>query len=331
MLPALDIEIVDESWDQASYLVKARAPLRAGEFLLADMENQSIQWIGFEYEHLSEYPLAETRLVEIESSSGGRIVAHLTLPHTMQWPPESTESAVTVPAVVIARGSPGHEDIADPHYLAQFLAANGYAVLRVNNRPGLDFGGGWLPERALVGWRQAASDLQDAVDYLIASGVSSPDRVCGAGKDFGAHTLLMAAIEFPDTFKCLISIAGVTDPGATMLRLIEGGAQFSDGESIGDISPIQRSDELDMPILMFHGASDWEVSLDVHASTLAGRLERSNEDVALIEYPQSTHAISRGPDRVDMLARIGGFLAEYVGPGLPEGEVAEEPIQWRPN
>jgi alpha-beta hydrolase superfamily lysophospholipase len=326
LLPELDVEILDESWNRERYLARVRGPASAGEWLLVDMANEVVQTLGPEYDHLTGYPLAATRLVEIESSTGDPFTAHLTLPHAMTWP----EPASPVPAVVIPRGRPTHEDVADPHYLVQFLAANGYAVLRVNNRVDDAVGRGWLPDRAIVGWRQSAADVADAAEFLIRQGVSAPGRICAAGKDYGAHTALMTAIEAPDRFSCLISIAGVTDPLATPDGEVFMSAELGGGsDTINQASPVHRAAELDVPLLMFHGASDTEVSLDAHAVTLSSRLERAGKDVVLIEYPDAAHDIGRGPDRIDMLTRIRGFLAEHIGPEVTEVEAADGAIPWR--
>ena len=323
LLPGLDIEILDESWDQRRYLARARAPSQAGEWLLVDMESGAVEPLGPEYEHLAAYPLAETRLIEIESSAGGSIAAHLTLPHAVAWPdPESP-----VPAVIMPRALPTHEDVADPHYLVQFLAASGYAVLRVNNRVEAEYGRGWIEERAIIGWRQSAADIVDAASFLVESGIAEPERICGVGRNYGAYTAIMSAIEHPEIFSCVIGISAVTDPraspalpGSDIVNASVTGARAA----LNEASPHYRADELEAPLLLFHGRFDMQFRLEQHASTLRRALERADKDVVLVEYPRATHEIKRGPDRIDMLARLRAFLAEHIGPPLDETEQHQE-------
>jgi dipeptidyl aminopeptidase/acylaminoacyl peptidase len=327
LLPELEIEIVDESWDQTRYLARARPVNGTGELLLVDMQTQSIEPIGPEYEHLTGYPLAETRRIEIESSTGGTLTAHLTLPHNVAWP----EPASPVPAVIMPRAQASHENVADPNYLVQFFAANGYAVLRVQNRVEPEYGQGWLPERAVVGWRQSAADVRDAADYLVANGITSADTICAAGKDFGAYTALMSALEYPENFRCVVSIAGVTDPRATEGAPVIIAGVTSDADNVLDAaSPLRRADELEVPLLMFHGRNDPEIDFTEHAISLSRVLEREDKDVAFIEYRQALHDIARGPDRIDMLTRIRGFLAEQIGPVLRDEESVVANSRWRP-
>jgi dipeptidyl aminopeptidase/acylaminoacyl peptidase len=244
--------------------------------------------------------------VQIESTTSGTITAHLTLPAGVQAP---------VPAVIIPRSLPTHEDIADPHYLVQFLAASGYAVLRVQNRVDEAYGRGWLEDRAIIGWNQSADDINDAAGFLVENGISEPGKVCTAGKDYGAYVSFMSAIKYPDVFSCTISIAGVADPRETPgAPIITATASSAEDNRLNAASPIRRASELNTPVLMFHGEADADFSITEHSVTLATVLERSDKDVTFIQYPHANHQIKRGPYRVDMLARIGGFLAEHIGP-----------------
>jgi dipeptidyl aminopeptidase/acylaminoacyl peptidase len=140
---------------------------------------------------------------------------------------------------------------------------------------------------------------------------------------------LMTAIEHPGTLRCVISIAGVTDPrevpgGDLVNALPDGGSAV-----MAPASPIRRAGEIDVPVLMFHGSRDVEFDATAHTLVFATVLERAGKDVIAIEYPQSMHEIRRHPDRIDMLARMRGFLAEQIGPPLT-GEESAIADRWRP-
>jgi dipeptidyl aminopeptidase/acylaminoacyl peptidase len=318
-MPEHDIEIVDESWDRNRYLVRAREPFRAGEFLLVDMENETIDSIVPEYARLADFELAETQFIQFESSTEGTIAGNLTVPVGVDGP---------VPAVIMPRPRASHEDVADPHYLVQFLASSGYAVFRVNNRVEEEYGRGWLPERAVAGWNQSADDINDAADFLIENGVSEPGMICGAGKDYGAYVALMSAIKYPELFNCIVSIAGVTDP-----RDMPGGIVLTargDRDLLAEASPVRRVAELDAPTLLFHGWSDADFDVSEHSLRFTTEAEIADKDVTFIEYPYANHEIRQRSYRIDMLARIRGFLSEHIGPELTEEESASEVAQWRP-
>lgn len=314
-LPEFEIEIVDESWDQNRYLARGRARNSAGELLLVDMEDRTIEPLGPEYQHLAGYRLAETRLLEIDSSTSGRFAAHLTLPPEVN----GSEPAAPLPAVIIPRARPSHEDVADPHYLTQFLAASGYAVLRVSNRVDEEFGRGWVEERAVIGWQQSVTDIRDAANYLIDDGIAAADRLCAAGKDYGAYTALMTAIEHPELIRCVITIGAVTDPRETPGGVIVNGRGSGSRAVLNAASPLRRHEELNAPALMFHGRYDYEFRTIEHTAQFANSLERAEKNVLFIDYPfEISHDIKRGPDRVDMLARSSRFLDEHIGSRLTD-------------
>jgi dipeptidyl aminopeptidase/acylaminoacyl peptidase len=319
MLPDVDIDIVDESWDQTRYLARVRPPNEAGRFLLIDMETDSVQEIGPEYDHLAGFALATTELVRIESSTSGSLTAHLTLPNAADGP---------VPAVVIPRSLPTHEDVADPHYLVEFLAASGYAVLRVQNRVEPEYGLGWTEERAMAGWRQSASDIRDAANYLVETGISSADTMCAIGKDYGAYVAVMTTLQYPGTLNCIVSIGGIFNLQDTRGGVLLDAAIRNEGtDPMTESSPIRRADELEVPVLMFHGRGDWDVDITKQSQIAAAIYERADKDVFMIEYPNSDHSVRPKPDRIDMLTRSRGFLAEHIGPALGEAESAS--ADWR--
>jgi dipeptidyl aminopeptidase/acylaminoacyl peptidase len=83
---------------------------------------------------------------------------------------------------------------------------------------------------------------------------------------------------------------------------------------LDEASPVRRAAEIGAPVLMFHGRGDADFGMSQHAVALSNSLKRADKDVVFIEYPQANHEITRGPDRVDMLARIGEFLVLHTGP-----------------
>ena len=227
----------------------------------------------------------------------------------------------------IPRGEASHEAIADSFLLAEFLAASGYTVLRVNIR-GPEELGGWTPSRSVVGWQRAVNDLRAVAGYLVDAGLAEPDRICAAGTDYGAYSALLAAIEVPDLFPCIVSISGIADPrsSAGAVTIAYGDAsipaqirgEFSAvvseaAREFRDASPIRRADELEASVLLFQGRRDYYLDRDVHATALADALEAAEKDFAFYEYEYDYHSIQRGPYRTDMLARVADFLAGHIG------------------
>jgi dipeptidyl aminopeptidase/acylaminoacyl peptidase len=135
------------------------------------------------------------------------------------------------------------------------------------------------------------------------------------GWSFGGYVALMSAVEKPEMFRCVASIAGVTDPRAlssTVSRYVGGSTvrEFigSSDPEIGKAgSPVERAEEIEVPVLLVHATRDTNVPLE-QSMLLAKALRRANKSVELIEYEFADHDIRPARYRTDLLARLGAFL-----------------------
>jgi dipeptidyl aminopeptidase/acylaminoacyl peptidase len=299
--PGANIEVIDESWDAQKYLLLIRPPRRAGSYFLLDFEEGTLDPIGAMYDHLADIDLAETQSVEFLAADGGTISGHVTLP---------PGSAGTVPTVIIPRAQPSRLDISDPHYLVQYLVASGYAVLRLNHRGPEEYDSAWLPNRTAFAWERAAADIDSAMRYLVEQGVAEEDRICALGRDVGAYATFMNAIEYPGKLNCIIGIGATAQTGGGDWATVIAG-DFAVLQK--DSSPIRRSKDFDASVLLFHGQYDGIVQMLPNSADLSQSLDRKNFDITFIEYEYARHDIERAPYRVDMLTRIGQFLADNIG------------------
>jgi dipeptidyl aminopeptidase/acylaminoacyl peptidase len=221
--------------------------------------------------------------------------------------------------VIFPHGGPESRDYWGFNWLAQFMAAKGFAVLQSNYRGSTGYGEGWAGESGYRAWRTAVNDLTDGAAYLVSQGIADPARICAVGWSYGGYAALMSGIEEPDRYRCIVSIAGVTD-----LQMKLDDARFFTNrkeaqERIGrdpDVvklgSPVNRASEIRAPVLLFHGDQDINVPIE-HSEKMAKALKGRKESVEFIEYEDVAHSIRRNGYRVDMLDRIGSFLDAHIG------------------
>jgi dipeptidyl aminopeptidase/acylaminoacyl peptidase len=172
-----------------------------------------------------------------------------------------------------------------------------------------------VPLRAAIGWEQTADDVNDAAEFLIDNGFSTRGQICAVGKDYGAYSSFMTAIKYPDALQCIVSIAGITDPRLTPGARVIGSTVSGVTEDFLDVSsPIKRAQEINSPVLMFHGENDPDVSMANHTVTFFNAMSSAGKDIEFNEYTYDNHEIRRGLYRIDMLARTGEFLVEHIGP-----------------
>ncbi len=180
-------------------------------------------------------------------------------------------------------------------------------------------GSDWAGEGGFRAWRTAINDLADGAQYLVEQGVVDPARICVVGWSYGGYAALTSGVEEPERYRCLVSIAGVTDPE----MLIEDFKYFMNKHAMQKFisradevvkrgSPLKRASEIRAPVLLFHGDKDVNVKIH-HSQKMAKALKRAKKSVEYIEYEDIAHSIRRNDYRVAMLDRIGSFLDAHIG------------------
>jgi dipeptidyl aminopeptidase/acylaminoacyl peptidase len=247
--------------------------------------------------------------IRYAAEDGVEIPGYLTLPSNRSLP---------VPAVVLPHGGPSARDYWAYDFLAQFLAASGYAVLQSNYRGSDGYGGEWLGEGGFRGWRRALGDIGAGARYLVEQGIADRERMCVVGWSYGGYAALMSAVEHGDKYRCAVSIAGVTDPLALSagMRQFVGGLGSRTFIGAGDDvfkagSPLERAGEIDVPVLLIHPHEDANVPF-AQSEAFARALERARKDVEFVEYEQAEHDISPERYRIDLLARLAEFLGAHA-------------------
>jgi dipeptidyl aminopeptidase/acylaminoacyl peptidase len=309
-LPNKQISVFDEDWAQRYYLVHAGSDLDSGTYYRFDAEKHELVPISSAYPTLKGRQLLPMREIHYPAKDGTQIQAYLTLPAGDESKPKST--------IILPHGGPSARDYASYNFLVQFLAANGYAVLQSNYRGSEGYGDAWQGTGGFRNWRVAIGDIVDGADHLVREGIADPDRICAVGWSYGGYAALMSAIEQPKRFRCVVSIAGVSDPlelGFNSRRFV-GGRTEQVAIGVGDEakagSPKERTAELTAPVLLAHGQRDINVPF-VQSQSLARSLTRAKKDVQFIEYEFAQHDIEPERYRIDLLTRVAEFLGQHLG------------------
>ncbi len=273
-----------------------------GTYYRYDVTANEVERIGATYPSLANRELAPMTPVRYAADDGVEIPAYLTLP-----PGHSGR----VPAVILPHGGPSSRDYWSYDYLAQYLAAHGYAVLQSNYRGSGGYGAAWEGDGGFRDWGRAIADIAAGTQYLIDEGIADPTKICTVGWSYGGYAALMTAIEQPGQYRCIVSIAGVTDLRA-LGRTWRASAFIGTEDEPGGLgSPIERVDEIQVPVLLLHGRRDSNAPFEQSAS-MARSLERAKKIVEFTAYDSAEHNMLPERYRIDLLARIGDFLDEYL-------------------
>jgi dipeptidyl aminopeptidase/acylaminoacyl peptidase len=279
---------------------------------------KSLSPLGDAYPELKGVVLGHKSYFTYKAADGLEIPAYLTLP------PGAPATGGKLPLIVMPHGGPAARDDAGFDWWAQFLASRGYAVLQPQFRGSTGFGRAF-EEAGRKEWSgKMQTDLIDGVQALAAKGVIDSARVCIAGASYGGYAALAGATLHADTYRCAISVNGVSDVGAFLNQDIRLGGYDSGavrywrrqlGWGRGDtVSPDRVAKGAKGPILLIHAKEDTTVYYEQSEKMLAA-LRDEAKPVEMVTLAGDDHYLSGAASRITMLKAIDTFLAKNLPVG----------------
>lgn len=306
--PAITFE--GASNDGSQLLIFATSDTMPGRYYVYDKAAHHLDEAASLRPALEGRKLASVTAVAVPASGGVKIPAYLTLP--------PNGASKNLPAIVLPHGGPSDRDQWGFDWLAQFLAARGYAVIQPNYRGSSGYGQAWEGKNGFQDWQTAISDITASAHYLVDQGIANPNRLAIVGWSYGGYAALQSAAVQPTLYKAAVAIAPVTD-----LELLKSEAEhYSSGDLVekfvgsGDTvisgSPLRRAAEIKVPVLMFHGDLDANVGI-THSERMAAALTKAGDRAELVRFAGLDHQLRDSDARAQMLVRIGEFLDSAIG------------------
>jgi dipeptidyl aminopeptidase/acylaminoacyl peptidase len=317
--PGIPLRVYDASRNGSEVLAEVRSPVIAPIYYLTDFAAHRAMVVGQSYPQLAHISLGTSRNLTYRTDGGESVHAALLLPPGM--------ADRNLPLVLLPPGGPERGSTVRFDWLAGFLVANGYAVLRPQltsigvNGPGTAAGtvGQWdglSQNYALAGLRT-----------LIKQGVVDAHRVCIVGVSYGGYAALAGAAFSPQTYACAVSINGISDlPAFVRYEITAAGgvstgtataaywrAQLgspSDPKLIAD-SPVHAASGVRAPVLLMHCTRGAGV-LFSQSQEMADALTRLGKSVTLIHLPGMDMCLDHASTRSALLRAIGPFLRKYL-------------------
>ncbi|MGO9254732.1 MAG: S9 family peptidase [Bryobacteraceae bacterium] len=261
----------------------------------------------------AEIDWGKTDEVSFKSKDGAEIHGLLTYP-------VGYVAGTKVPALLRIHGGPKGQDAHSLSLEAQWFAAHGYAVLRVNYR-GSDGRGSAFQKAIAADWGHLeVEDLKAGVDKVIQMGVADPDKLGVGGWSYGA-ILTDYMISSDTRFKAATSGAGTaftvafygTDQYITQYDN-EIGPPWNPKawETYVKISyPFLHADRIKTPTLFLGGERDFNVPVQ-GGQQMYQALRSLGIDTQLIIYPNETHGISRPSYVRDRYERYLAWYDKYL-------------------
>jgi acetyl esterase/lipase len=310
-LPERIIDIADSSVDESRMLVYSGSDLDAGVYYLFDRPSHQLQTFLVTRSELEGIQLAHVQSVTYAATDGTQIPAYLTLP-------PGHENAKGLPAIVLPHGGPSARDHWGFDWLPQFFAARGFAVLQPNYRGSSGYGDAWFQKNGFQSWSIAIGDVLDGGRWLIHEGIADPSKLAIVGWSYGGYAALQSAVVDPTVFKGVVAIAPVTDLSA-LKEEHRGWSDFElvskfvgEGPQMHDGSPIEHADKIKVPVILFHGGQDANVSIE-QSKRMAARLKAAGAKCELVTWDDLDHQLEDSAARAQLLRKSDEFLRRVLG------------------
>jgi dipeptidyl aminopeptidase/acylaminoacyl peptidase len=306
-------EIVDSTEDMKTLIVRASNDVDAGTYYVYDREKDKLSKLGSAYPDLDPKAMGTMTNILYKASDGTEIPGYLTVPTGVE--------KKNLPLVVLPHDGPAARDSMTFSYLRTFLASRGYAVLQMNYRGSTGFGLNWRTAVRQDWGGLTYSDIHDATRWAVAEGIADPKRICIMGMGFGGYAALLGAARNSDTYKCAVSVGGISDLQTQIDHGIITGEKGLRRQQIGSDpaklerdSPLKQVANINIPVLLVHGAKDWRVQPD-QSKAMSAAMQRAKKKAELVIIKGATHELERQSDRETLLKSVEAFLATNLGAG----------------
>jgi dipeptidyl aminopeptidase/acylaminoacyl peptidase len=254
--------------------------------------------------------------VTYSARDGLEIPAYLSLPPGAMNPPQRL-----LPAIVLPHGGPIAQDVAAFDPWVQLLTNRGFAVLQMNFRGSTGYGREFRTS-GFKQWGQAMQDdVTDGTRWLIEQGLADPEKICIFGGSYGGYAALMGAVRESGLYTCAVSLNGVSDLIALMdhqrryafyeAAVAHIGDRWTDRKMLKENSPVNRADEIKIPVLLVHGTDDRTVPYS-QSNAMANALEKADVTYQYLKIENADHSLTRGDHRLEFFTALDKFLGTYL-------------------
>ncbi|HRQ65733.1 MAG TPA: S9 family peptidase [Xanthomonadaceae bacterium] len=320
-----EISITSRSDDDTLWSVLLTRADASAKYYLYDREAGRASFWFDTRPALAGAPLVPMHALEIASRDGLTLVSYLTLPRASD-PEGRGRPDSPVPMVLLVHGGPWARDGYGYHPTHQWLANRGYAVLSVNFRGSTGFGKDFINASTHQWAGKMHDDLIDAVEWAIAEGVTSRDKVAIMGGSYGGYATLVGLTFTPDVFACGVDIVGPSNLNTLLdsvppywesfrriLATRVGDPDTEEGRALLDArSPLNFIDNIKRPLLIGQGANDPRVK-QAESDQIVEAMAAKEIPVTYVLFPDEGHGFARPQNRLAFNAVTESFLGRCLG------------------
>jgi dipeptidyl-peptidase 4 len=300
--------------DRRSFVDIWQSPEQPPRLMLRSLADGEAQGLLFENEGITPASLG-LRVPEITSFRTNDGV----LLYAAIYASEQTRSTDQPrPLVVSVYGGPHLQTVTSSWSLtvdlrAQYLAQQGFVVLKVDNRGSADRGLAFEAAIAHAMGRTEVNDQVEGVRFLTSRPYVDGERVGIYGWSYGGYMVCKALLQAPEIFKAGIAGAPVTFWEGYDTHYTERymGTPATNAAGYLASSVLTDAEKLTSRLLLVQGLVDENVHAR-HTMRLIEALTSAMQDYELILFPEARH-LPRNPAHQEYLERqLVGFLRRHL-------------------
>jgi dipeptidyl aminopeptidase/acylaminoacyl peptidase len=325
-MPAGSISDVTFSSDESKMAFYLNADRSPSALYLYDLTSRKLnKLVDGSNPAIDQKDLVEAEPIRFRSFDGTSVPALLYRPH-------EASSSNKRPAVVEVHGGPGGQSRRTYSDLYQFLANQGFVILRVNNRGSSGYGKRFLAADDQKHGREPLRDCIEAKNYLKTLEYVDPDRIAILGGSYGGYMTLAALTFHPEEFQAGVDIFGVSNWLRTLQSMpawwaaqrealfAEIGNPVTQEQMLREISPLFHADKIRRPLLVIQGANDPRV-LKVESDEIVAAVKQNGVPVEYVVFDDEGHGFAKKANQRTAYAAIAQFLHRHLGNG-PKADTA---------
>ncbi len=258
-------------------------------------------------ERISEYNISPKEYFKIPLKDGTELNAWMIKPSDF-------DSTKQYPVLMFVYGGPGSQTVKRGYdgfnfFWYQYLAANGYIVVSVDNRGTGARGRKFRTITYKKLGKIEAEDQAEAANYLKKLPFIHPERVGIWGWSFGGYLTSLCLVKFPGTFKTGIAVAPVTHWKFYDTIYTERFLQTPEENPEGyeQNSPINFAHKLEDKYMIVHGSADDNVHIQ-NSMEMINALIKADKQFELLVYPDQNHSIFGYNTRLHLFRAMSEFL-----------------------
>ncbi|MFD1447602.1 S9 family peptidase [Oceanobacillus profundus] len=298
------------SWlDTEELVIKIKSAILPGDLWSADLKEQKTKRLTFVGENKDIHHLwTEPELCHYSSFDG------LEVPYFLYGKKDYAQ-----PVMIYVHGGPESQIRNEYNPVIQFLAAQGYAVVAPNVRGSMGYGRKYVQLDDVRKRMDAVADLKWLVEDLVRRG-ADPKKIGIMGRSYGGFMVLAAITHYPELWAAAVDIVGIshfktflenTGPWRRRLREKEYGSLKEDVDFFEEIAPLNHTDKIIAPLLIFHGRNDTRVPVS-EAEQLNRDLENQGKEVELIVFEDEGHQTENIKNQIEMNTKIVAFMKKHL-------------------